>query len=62
VAGRGYPSALARFGVAQTKDGRKVGGRLNVRDVSFPYCQRERVRSCRTGGKNVEARSIATTD
>jgi hypothetical protein len=37
-----YPSALARFGVAQTKDGRKVGGRLNVRDVSSPYCQREK--------------------
>jgi len=37
-----YPSALARFGVAQTRDGRKVGGRLNIRDVSSPYCQREK--------------------
>ncbi len=37
-----YPSALARFAVAQTKDGRKVGGRLNVRDVSSPYCQRKK--------------------
>jgi hypothetical protein len=37
-----YPSALARFGVAQTRGGRKVGGRLNVRDVSSPYCQREK--------------------
>ena len=31
-----YPTALARFGVARTKGGRKVGGRLNVRDVSSP--------------------------
>jgi len=37
-----YPSVLARFGVAQTRDGRKVGGRLNVHDVSSPYCQREK--------------------
>ena len=35
-----YPGVLARFGVAQTKDGRKVGGRLNVRDVLSVYCQR----------------------
>ncbi len=37
-----YPSALARFGVAQTRDGRKVGGSLNVRDVSSEYCQRQK--------------------
>ena len=37
-----YASALARFGVAQTRDGRKVGGRLNVHDVSSVYCQREK--------------------
>jgi len=37
-----YPSVLARFAVAQTKDGRKLGGRLNVHDVSSPYCQREK--------------------
>jgi hypothetical protein len=35
-----YPSVLARFGVAQVSDGRKVGCRLNVRDVSSPYCRR----------------------
>lgn len=29
-----YPSALARFGVSQTRAGRKVGGSLNIRDVS----------------------------
>jgi hypothetical protein len=37
-----YPSVLARFGVGQTKEGRKVGGRLNIRDVSSSYCQREK--------------------
>jgi len=37
-----YPSALARFAVAQTRDGRKFGGRLNVHDVSSSYCQREK--------------------
>lgn len=35
-----YPSALARFAVAQTRDHRKVGGHLNCKDVSSPYCQR----------------------
>jgi hypothetical protein len=35
-----YPSALARFGVRQTKAGRKVGGKLNIRDVSSEHCQR----------------------
>ena len=37
-----YPSILARFAVAQTRDHRKVGGHLNCKDVSFPYCQRLR--------------------
>ena len=37
-----YPSALARFGVAQTKDGRKVGGQLNCRDVLSEYCQQKK--------------------
>ena len=37
-----YPSVLARFGVAQTKDGRKVGGKLNCRDVLSDYCQRKK--------------------
>ena len=35
-----FPSALARFGVSQTRAGRKVGGKLNVRDVSSDYCQK----------------------
>jgi hypothetical protein len=37
-----YPSALARFGVAQTREGRRVGGKLNNRDVSSDYCQRQK--------------------
>jgi hypothetical protein len=35
-----YPTVLARYAVAQVRDGRKVGGRLNVRDVLSAYCQR----------------------
>ena len=37
-----YPSALARFAVAQTKEGRKVGGKLNCRDISSGYCQQQK--------------------
>lgn len=34
-----YATALARYGVKQTRDHRKVGGRLNIRDVLGKYCQ-----------------------
>ena len=34
-----YPTPLARYGVAQTRDHRKVGGHLNIGDVMSPYCQ-----------------------
>ena len=37
-----YPSPLARYAVAQVCDGRKVGCKLNVRDVLSPYCQRQK--------------------
>jgi len=37
-----FPSALARFAVAQARDGRRVGGSLNVRDVSSEYAQRRK--------------------
>ena len=37
-----YPTVLAKYGVAQVKDGRKVGGHLNVRDVSSQYCQHQK--------------------
>jgi hypothetical protein len=35
-----YATVLARFGVAQVRDGRMVGGRLNCRDAMSRYCQR----------------------
>jgi hypothetical protein len=38
----GQAGPLARYAVAQVKQGRKVGGRLNVRDVGSRYCQRRK--------------------
>jgi hypothetical protein len=37
-----YPTVLARYGVAQYRYGRRVGTRLNVRDISSPYAQRKK--------------------
>lgn len=37
-----YASVLARFGISQTREGRKVGGKLNCRDVLSDYCQRKK--------------------
>lgn len=37
-----YPSALARYAVAQIQDGRRVGNRMNVRDVLSPYAQKRK--------------------
>lgn len=34
-----YPTVLARYAVAQVRGGRKVGAKLNIRDVSSPYAQ-----------------------
>ena len=34
-----YAGVLARYAVAQIRDGRRVGSKLNVRDVSSEYCQ-----------------------
>jgi DNA-directed RNA polymerase specialized sigma24 family protein len=34
-----YATPLARFAVSQVRGGRRVGGQLNVRDVSSPYCR-----------------------
>ncbi|MGO8683147.1 MAG: hypothetical protein ACLQUT_00980 [Thermoleophilia bacterium] len=34
-----YPTVLARYGIAQHKCGRRVGTRLNVKDVSSDYCR-----------------------
>jgi len=47
-----YPTVLARYAVAQVLGGRKVGGRLNVRDVMSSYAQQnkgfkvDRLESC----------------
>ena len=35
-----YPSVLARYGIAQFRAGRRVGNRLNVREVLSHYSQR----------------------
>ena len=35
-----YAAPLAAYGCRQARDGRKVGGHLNVKDVSSSYCQR----------------------
>jgi len=34
-----YPSVLAMYAVRQIREGRRVGAKLNVRDVSSTYCQ-----------------------
>lgn len=41
-ANKAYPSALARFAIAQVRHGRRVSGRLNIDDVSSRYSQRRR--------------------
>jgi hypothetical protein len=37
-----YPTALAKFGLRQAIAGRKVGGNLNIRDVSSLHCHRQK--------------------
>ena len=37
-----YASALAKFGIRQTKEGRKVGSKLNCRDVLSSYGGKKR--------------------
>ena len=37
-----YPSVLAKYGIAQCRDGRRVGGQLNVNDVLSSYAQRRK--------------------
>ena len=34
-----YPTVLARYGIAQVRDHRRVGASLNIKDVLSPYCQ-----------------------
>jgi hypothetical protein len=37
-----YPTVLARFGVAQARDGRRVGAKLNIKDPLSRYCQKRK--------------------
>jgi len=37
-----YPTVLARYGVAQVRDGRRVGAKMNIRDPLSLYCQRKK--------------------
>ena len=37
-----YPTILARFGIAQVNDGRRVGASLNIKDVSSAHCQQKK--------------------
>ena len=37
---KAYPTPLAQYAARQIRDGRKVGGKLNVKDVSSSYSQR----------------------
>jgi hypothetical protein len=37
-----FPSVLARFAIAQVRDHRRVGAKLNIRDVLSLYCQRKK--------------------
>ena len=39
-----YASVLARFAIAQTRDGRMLGRPLNCKDVASKYCQRAKSR------------------
>jgi len=35
-----FPTALAKFAVRQAREGRKVGGSLDIHDISSDYCQK----------------------
>ena len=37
-----YPTVLARYGIRQVNEGRRVGSKLNVKDVSSKYCQQKK--------------------
>lgn len=37
-----YPSVLARYGIAQYRDGRRIGNHLRIGEVLSPYAQRRK--------------------
>jgi hypothetical protein len=61
-----YPSVLARYGVAQFNEGRRVGTSTNTRDVTSPAAQRKhghRIESINTQDDDVDSwKSIAVED
>jgi hypothetical protein len=60
-----YPNVLARYGVAQFRDGRRVGCHLNIGDVLSPYCQRRKqvaVERLDDRGANGSWRDVAIED
>jgi hypothetical protein len=38
----GYPTVLARYGVAQFRDGRRVGNRVRISEILSDYAQRQK--------------------
>jgi hypothetical protein len=37
-----YPTPLVQYAIKQVRDGRRVGGKLNSKDVSSKYAQRRK--------------------
>ena len=37
-----YPTVLANYAVAQYRDGRRVGNRLNISDITSSYAQKRK--------------------
>jgi hypothetical protein len=37
-----YATVLANYGIRQVRDHRKVGGKLNIKDVLSPHCQKHK--------------------
>jgi len=61
-----YPTPLAQYAIKQVRDGRRVGAKLNVRDVSSPYAQQAKgftvARLDRYDSENDEWREILIED
>lgn len=61
-----YPTPLAQYAIKQVRDGRRVGAKLNVRDVSSSYAQQAKgfvlARLDRYDSENDEWREILIED
>ena len=49
------PGPLARYAIAQTRAGRRVGGQLNIDDITSHYCQHRRGIQLKSMGEVDEA-------